>query len=105
MNNLATAVSIEQPLPASGTMPVHASRILIIDDEQSSIYCVSKVLAAYGFQDVEGLTNPLLALDAWRLLADNYVDLIFDGRLCLFLCRLLVFGFRRFVAHEANAKV
>ena len=42
-----------------------------------------------------------------NLLSANGIFLLlaFDGRLCLFLHRLLVFGFWRFVAHEANAKV
>jgi hypothetical protein len=31
--------------------------------------------------------------------------LAFNVRLCLFLHRLLVFGFWRFIAHEPNAKV
>ena len=55
----------------------------------------------------DSLLPSSLLFSLGHLLSANgiFLLLIFDGRLRLFLRRLLVFRFWRFVAHEPNAKV
>jgi len=58
--------TISEPGGTVTRAPVSGSRILIVDDEQANVTCLARILEAHGYREVEGVTNPLLAIEACR---------------------------------------
>ena len=106
-----SSISGANPTTRRGSNPARSSGVHVANQQRAEIFALPPLrppVRRIALSPIRRIARPCRLLS--RLLnllsaSRGILLLAFDGRLCLFLRGLLVFGFRGFVAHGPNAKV